>query len=229
MTIPSQGHLVPGDLAPDFALPAVNRDGIVALKDYRGKCPLLVGLLRGLHCPFCRRRIVQLGITSDKLAREGVETVAILNTSVERARQYFQYRPARVLSAADQEVRTHRAFGLPQIRILPEDTAPDELQWPRTATLAQYRALRWNPTGELSESMSPFENETILNERDGFKATEFDHKNALAHGPQLTGHFIIDPIGVIRWAHVDGFEEPNEMGVFPTDEEILASARAISR
>jgi peroxiredoxin len=228
MTIPLRRHLGPGDPAPNFALPAVNRDGIVALEDYRGKSPLLVGLLRGLHCPFCRRRIVQLGITSDKLGREGVETVAILNTSVERARQYFQYRPTRVLLAADQEVLTHRAFGLPQIKILPDDIAPDGLQWPQTATVAQYRAIRFNPTGELSEPMNPFENEEILNEIDGFKATEFDRKNAVAHGPQLTGHFIIDPSGIIRWAHVDGFDEPNEIGMFPSDEHILVAARALS-
>jgi peroxiredoxin len=112
MTTTLRRHLASGDSAPNFALPAVNRDGIVALDDYRGKSTLLIGLLRGLHCPFCRRRIVQLGIISDKLAQDGVETVAIVNTSVERARQYFQYRPTRVLLAADQEVRTHRAFGL---------------------------------------------------------------------------------------------------------------------
>ena len=38
-----------GDPAPDFALPAVNRDGQVSLGDYRGRSPVLVGLFRGLH------------------------------------------------------------------------------------------------------------------------------------------------------------------------------------
>ena len=47
--------LNPGDPAPDFALPAVNRDDQVSLDDYRGRSPVLVGLFRGLHCPFCRR------------------------------------------------------------------------------------------------------------------------------------------------------------------------------
>ena len=41
--------LSPGDPAPHFALPAVNRDGQVSLDDYHGRSPVLVGLFRGLH------------------------------------------------------------------------------------------------------------------------------------------------------------------------------------
>ena len=41
--------LCPGDPAPDFALPAVNREGQVSLADYRGRSPVLIGLFRGLH------------------------------------------------------------------------------------------------------------------------------------------------------------------------------------
>lgn len=43
------GPLRPGDSAPHFTLPAVNRDGKVSLDDYRGRSPVLVGLFRGLH------------------------------------------------------------------------------------------------------------------------------------------------------------------------------------
>ncbi len=41
--------LRPGDSAPHFALPVVNRDGQVSLDHYRGRSPLLLGLFRGLH------------------------------------------------------------------------------------------------------------------------------------------------------------------------------------
>ena len=47
-TVPSK-PLQPGDHAPSFAVPAVNRDGVVSLEDYRGKSAVLVGLFRGLH------------------------------------------------------------------------------------------------------------------------------------------------------------------------------------
>ena len=106
--------LRPGDPAPDFALPAVNREGQVSLDDYRGRSPVLVALFRGLHCPFCRRQLVQLGTTQDKLKAMGVETMAVVNTPLERARLYFKYRPARVLLAADPEAATHQAFGCPR-------------------------------------------------------------------------------------------------------------------
>jgi peroxiredoxin len=43
------GPLRPGDSAPRFTLPAVNRDGNVSLDDYRDRSPVLVGLFRGLH------------------------------------------------------------------------------------------------------------------------------------------------------------------------------------
>src|SRR5260370_20735068 len=103
----------PGDPAPHRALPAVNREGQVSLDDYRGRSPVLVGLFRGLHCPFCRRQLVQLGTTQEKLKAVGVETMAVVNTPLARARLYFKYRPARVLLTADPEAAAHRLFGGP--------------------------------------------------------------------------------------------------------------------
>jgi len=41
--------LRPGDLAPDFTLPAVTADGTIALGDYRGRAALLLALFRGLY------------------------------------------------------------------------------------------------------------------------------------------------------------------------------------
>jgi hypothetical protein len=50
-----------GDRAPEFTLPAVDREGTVSLADYRGRTALLLGLFRGTYCPFCRRAIVRMG------------------------------------------------------------------------------------------------------------------------------------------------------------------------
>ncbi len=49
VTIEARAPLRPGDRAPDFTLPAVNREGRVSLADYRGRGSVLVGLFRGLH------------------------------------------------------------------------------------------------------------------------------------------------------------------------------------
>lgn len=229
MTTATNRLLEPGDQAPSFALPAVNRDGMVALEDYRGKGAVLVGLFRGLHCPFCRRQIVQLGMTRDKLAREGVETVAIVNTPAERARQYFQYRPTRVLLAADPEVRTHQAFGLPKIGFVPDGTDPAELHWPERATLAQFLAPQFNPAGELPEPRNIPQATETLNQKDGFEPTEVDQQIAAAHPSQLTGHFLIDAQGTIRWSRVEGKEGPNDLLNFPSDNDILAAVAAMAR
>ncbi len=39
----------PGEPAPDFTLPAANREGSVSLAEYRGRTPLLLALYRGLY------------------------------------------------------------------------------------------------------------------------------------------------------------------------------------
>jgi peroxiredoxin len=66
--MPERRMLKAGDAAPAFVLPAVSRDGRVSLDDYRGRTSLLVGLYRGLHCPFCRRQIELWGLPSTTMA-----------------------------------------------------------------------------------------------------------------------------------------------------------------
>ena len=39
----------PGESAPDFTLPAANREGTVSLADYRGRSPLLLARYRRLY------------------------------------------------------------------------------------------------------------------------------------------------------------------------------------
>jgi peroxiredoxin len=220
--------LQPGDPAPSFVLPAVNREGTVGLENYRGKSPVLVGLFRGLHCPFCRRHVAQLGLTSEKLTDEGVETLAIVNTQEARARQYFQYRPTRVLLAADPDVRTHRAFGLPKIGIVPDDTSPSELQWPQRITMAKFFTTRVDGQGLLPEPMELSAAGTFLDKQEGFQPTEVDDQIMATHGTQLTGFFLIDRDGTIRWSYIEAPNRPDEIANFPGDDEILGAARALA-
>src|SRR4030095_5787496 len=96
----SEGPLRPGDRAPNVVLDAVTRDGKVAIDDFRGHKPVLVGLYRGLHCPFCRRHIAALAQLDPALHEMGVESLAVVNTPTERARLYFRYHPIPTLLAA---------------------------------------------------------------------------------------------------------------------------------
>ncbi len=57
----SERPLQPGDRAPNVVLDAITRQGKISIDDFRGQKPVLVGLFRGLHCPFCRRQIAYDG------------------------------------------------------------------------------------------------------------------------------------------------------------------------
>ena len=168
---------------------------------------------------------MQLGTTQDKLKAVGVETMAVVNTPLERARLYFKYRPARVLLAADPEAETHRLFGVPA-GVLVEDES--EASWSRgKVTMGQMQAALINPTGELPTPQNPFLAMETLNRRDGFEPTEIDHQIAAAHGMQLAGHFLIDREGIIRWLQIEAAERIGDLSKFPSDEEILRAARGL--
>ena len=216
-------HLRPGDTAPNFVLPAVNREGEVSLTDYRGRSAVLVGLFRGLHCPFCRRQVVQLSTLQAKLKPLGVETLAVVNTPLDRARLYFKHRPVQVLLAADPEAATHRAFGLPAGEIVDDES---QSRWPLRITLNQLQSARLDHP-ELPAPTDPFGANDVLNRRDGFEPNEIDQQIAAAHGTQLAGYFLLDRDGRIRWLFVEAAERMSDLTKFPSEDEILAAARRL--
>ena len=91
MANPSQAPIQSGDRAPDFVVPAVHEDRTISLADYRGKTPLLLGLFRGLYCPFCRRALAQMAASSDHLRSLGIDSLAIVGTELDNARLYFKF------------------------------------------------------------------------------------------------------------------------------------------
>ena len=226
MSIPDH-VLQPGEAAPDFRLPAVNRDGEVSLADYRGKGSVYLALFRGLHCPFCRRQIAALAATREQLAREGVEVLAVVNTPAERARQYFQYRPTPVVLAADPGVETHASFGLGETAMLSDDTDPRDLHWPQTTTAAYMMAVTSTDVGgELPEPMNVIAATQALNAKDRFEMTDADQHSGSAHPMLAVGHFLIDSGGIIRWSFAEAPDSPTQVGRLPNAEEVIAAARA---
>ena len=174
--------LQPGDAASAFTLPSANREGTVSLSDLRGQ-PFLIGFFRGLHCPFCRRQLVQLGAIQPALRAVGVETLAVINTPVERARMYYRHRPTPVTLLSDPDCLSHRAFGVPYGAFLPEGST-ETPKWPYKATMDQFMAARVNPTGELPGPTQPMEANPVLNAKDGFVMEEADQ--AIAGQPRHT-------------------------------------------
>lgn len=219
--------LQPGDAAPAFTLPAVNREGTVALDELRGR-PFLIGFFRGLHCPFCRRQVMQLGEMQPALAAAGVETLAVINTPLSRARLYFHHRPLPLVLLADPECRSHRAFGVPHVGFLPEGSS-EQPEWPLRTTMAYFEAARINPTGELPEPLQPMATNAALNAKDGFEQNADDDAIFATHGTQLVGHFLVDGAGVIAWVHIEARDGPNSLCLFPKPAEILDAANGLER
>ena len=213
----SRPPLQPGDRAPDFTLPAVNQEGTVSLADYRDKSPLLLAIFRGTWCPFCRRTIAQLGNIRGKLQALGIETLGIVATKPENARLYFRFHPTHLPLAADPELTTHRAYGVPKPELTPE-------------LVQALQSVRINPTGELPESQPIAEIVNTLDKVDGFEPNETDRQEKERILPQLKGQFLLDRDGVVRWVNIECSKEGLAgLGKFPTEEEFLAAAQALPR
>jgi peroxiredoxin len=216
MTVEPRQPLQPGDRAPDFSLPAVEREGIVSLSDYRGKSPVLLGVFRGVYCPFCRRAIAQMGMVREKLKAVGVEALGIVATKPEHARLFFRLRPTRLPLVADPDLVTHRAYGVPKPEVTPE-------------LKEAFQSVRINPNGELPEPLLVPDASSALDRLDGFKPTETDLADRARQFPQLEGRFLVDRDGIIRWVSIEcATEGLAGIGKFPTDEEVLAAARALA-
>jgi len=191
-----------GDVAPDFELPCAEAEGTVSLAEYRRRGTVLLLMLRGLYCPFCRRGIGLLRPTCDALKKTGVPLLGVVIASPARARQYFRHFPACFPAVAAPDRALHRAYGLPEMertRQMKEDTER------RAREILRERGLD-APPGQAG---------WVFHEQDGFQMTDEDDaewKRPL----QSVGYFLIGPDGVIRWARV----EPR-MFLLPKAEEIL--------
>ena len=220
MATESRAPVSPGEPAPDFVLPAVNQEGTVALADYRGRTPVLLAMMRGLYCAFCRRHIAQLGTTRQKLRALGVEALAIVAMQPESARLYYRFRPVGVPIAADPDLATHRAYGVPQPALTPEITQAVATKYTELARQLQIAAT---DQGEIRSA---------LYQRDGFEPAPAELKDrrdwSERHGAQLIGEFLVDREGIVRWVNIEGATEGLAgLEKFPTDEEFLVAAQKL--
>jgi peroxiredoxin len=218
----SRPPLSVGETAPEFVLPVVNQDGreTVSLQDYRGRAVLLA-MMRGLYCAFCRRHIAQLGTTYRKLQPLGVDVLAIAAMQPERLRLYYRFRPVGVPVAADPDLVTHQAYGVPQPAL-----TPDIMQAVASRHVELARELHI-PATDLGDIKS------ALCHRDGFEPLENEQRERRdwsdRHGGQFTGQFLVDREGIVRWVNIEASKEDlSGLERFPTDEEFLLAARLVS-
>jgi peroxiredoxin len=203
-----------GDVAPQVTVPAVTREGMISLADYRDRAPVMLGLFRGLYCAFCRRHVASLGLASEPLRELGVETIAIVATEPVKARQYFSYQRPRCLVGADPELASHRAFGVPQTQMTNEIMGVIR---GRTDELARQEGFE-------VESGKGYE---ALDRKDHIVHSDY-LEDIKRHQAQFTAQFLIDRGGIIRWSSIecakDGLAGLERMA---SKEELLAAARAL--
>lgn len=212
------------DIAPDFSVPLVHDSGHVTLAEYRDRRGVLVGLYRGLHCPFCRRHLAQMNLVGRRLDALGVGTLAIVNTPLDRARLYFRNDDKGVRIGVDPERHVHEAWAVPKVEVVTPETRTKP--WPIQSTFEEFLNARINPTGELPAPVNPVESNDVLNAIDKFQATPADQQIRERHGTQLVGLFLLDRDKAVRWRYVEGETTPNDIGRFPGVSEIVEAASA---
>ena len=218
------GPLQPGDRAPNIVLDAITRDGTIVLQDFRGHSPILIGLFRGLHCPFCRRHIAAQAQLDAALRDKGVESLTVVNTPIERARLYFRYHPLpNLLAASDPERVSHRAFGLPTIEFTENET-----EWPRKVGMDVVKSMQVDVPGETSGSMNRLAAAEYLNNKDGYEMMEADQRMAATGQGQLFGQFLLDREGIVRWTFTEVPEGGHRMFGAPSPQELMSAASQVA-
>jgi peroxiredoxin len=216
--------LQPGDRAPNLVLDAVTREGKIALEDYRGHSPILVGLFRGLHCPFCRRHIAAQAQLDNALRGKGIESLTVVNTPADRARLYFRYHPLpNLLAASDPERVSHRAFGLPNMEFTENET-----EWPRKIGMDVVMSMKVDMPGELPSPMTRPAAAAYLNDKDGYEMTEADQRMAAAGTGQLFGQFLLDREGIVRWTFTEVPDGGQRMFGALSPQELMSAASQVA-
>ena len=217
--------LQPGDRAPNLVLDAITQEGKIALDDFRGQKPVLVGLFRGLHCAFCRRHIAAQARLDPELREKGVESLTVVNTPIERARLYFRYHPMpNLLAASDPERASHRAFGLPNLEFTENET-----NWPYKVSMAAAKDMRVDMPSEFPGPMDPIAAGEILNKKDNYEVTEADEQMmATGHG-QLIGQFLLDRQGIVRWSFTEVPEGGRYMFGAPNPKELMSAVSQVAQ
>jgi hypothetical protein len=110
---------------------------------------------------------------------------------------------------------THRAYRLPKPAATPE-------------LMQAFETTRINPYGEFPEPLPIVEAAGVLSKQDGYTENDTDKADLERQWPQLKGQFLIDRDGIVRWANIEcAAEGMAGVGKFPSEEEILAAARAL--
>jgi peroxiredoxin len=209
-----------GESAPSFSLPAVSREGTISLDEYGGNAALLIGMLRGVYCPFCRRQIAQLGELAERIRSQGIETVLVVTTPVDRARVYFKHYPTTIAIASDPEMTTHRAYGVPRAELTNGVTV-----WPKTLNPADLNVVHTHHSWrDVNEATSLADAVLLLDRKDGYQRSEAEQDEWQVTWNQLCGLVLIDKAGIVRWTNNEASGGLTDFGNIASASEIIRAA-----
>ena len=194
----------------------MHEDRIISLADYRGKTPLLLGLFRGLYCPFCRRALAQMATSSDRLKSSvSIALPSSAPTSIMRA-LYFKFRPTRMALGADPSLSDPSLVRRATARSL----RPDLMQ-----AIAQYsHQPDWRAPCASCQCPPPV---PLSTRSDGFQPTPADQRDMESTFTQLKGQFLIDRDGVVQWAHIECQDGLSGLSKFPSHDELIDAASRV--
>ncbi len=153
--------------------------------------------------------MVQLAASVSKLEALGVATLAVVATAPERTRLYYRFRPSRFPIAADPDLATHRAYGLPSF---PKTPAVIEIVEAAAADMARELGILTTP-GHASEAILGF---------DGFESVETDRQAAEREQALVIGQFLVDRGGIVRWVNIE-----QKLGERLDEERLTSAVKAL--
>jgi hypothetical protein len=159
---------------------------------------------------------VLLSETAKKLEALGVRTLGVMASRPDQVRLFFRFRPPRIRVGCDPDLTTHRAYGLPNSALSPE-------LW-QAVQVAAVKELRGMGLPELPRADAY----DALGRLDGYAPTENDMADLERHRAQVTGFFLMDRAGIVRWVNIEGARDGLDgMDQMPSDDEVLEAARTL--
>lgn len=206
-------------------LDAITRDGTIAINDFRGQKPVLVGLFRGLHCAFCRRHIAAQALRDPSLREMDVESLTVVNTPIDRARLYFRYHPMPDLLAASDPKRTsHRAFGLPNLEFTENQTA-----WPQKVSMPAVLEMRVDLAGGTPWADGSAGSRRNPRQQGRSRHTKADQQMMAVGHDRLVGQFLLDREGIAHWSFTEVPEGGRYMFGAPNPQELMSAASQVTQ
>jgi len=81
----------------------------------------------------------------------------------------------------------------------------------------------------LGEALPIWEANKALGQLDQFRPTPTDRDDMQRTWNQLTGLFLTDRTGIVRWVFVEAADGPAGMGTYPPEAQLIAAAQTLLR